>query len=206
MLLSSLALGGGLVHIGSCYRGPRWLFYVTKPGTMLVMLAMAWQLGALDSHYGQWLLAGLGLSLVGDVFLMLPKDRFIPGLVSFLLAHVCYVVAFAVDGLAFTPALLLLLGAAGAGVLALLWPHLRELKVPVSVYVLVILAMAWTAGERWLVQQNDGALLAFAGALVFMASDTTLALDKFRRPFPAAQAVIMATYFAAQWLLVLSLA
>ncbi len=205
MLLTSLALGSGLVHIGSCYRGPRWLFYMTKPGTMAVLLVLALQLGALDSTYGLWLLAGLVLSLVGDILLMLPRDRFVPGLVSFLLAHICYVLAFASDGLALTPALLLLLAAAGAGTLALLWPGLGQMKVPVSGYVLVILAMAWSAGERWLALDTQGALLALVGSIIFMASDITLALDRFRRPFPAAQAVIMATYFAAQFLLVLSL-
>ncbi|WKE64237.1 lysoplasmalogenase [Gallaecimonas kandeliae] len=196
----------GLAHLWACDRQRGWLFYLTKPGAMLALLALAWQLGALGSPYGRWLLAGLALSTVGDIFLMLPKERFIAGLSAFLLAHLCYVAAFWPGlGAPHWPWLALLVLAA-APVAWLLWPGLGVLKGPVVGYMAAIVAMAWLAGERYLGEPNVGTALAAAGALVFMLSDSLLALDRFRRPFKGAQLLVMATYFSAQYLLVLSLA
>jgi uncharacterized membrane protein YhhN len=47
-------------------------------------------------------------------------------------------------------------------------------------------------------------VFALAGAALFAVSDTTLALNKFRRPFRLATVAVMATYYLAQWLLALS--
>jgi hypothetical protein len=88
------------------------------------------------------------LSTAGDVFLMLPRDRFVAGLASFLVAHLCYVWAFSI-GVPFGAAPLLWLPyfAAGGLVVALVWPGLKPaLRAPVLVYVIVI--AAWPARRR----------------------------------------------------------
>ena len=46
-----------------------------------------------------WFVAALALSLVGDVLLMLPRERFVGGLVAFLLAHLAYIVGLGVIAL-----------------------------------------------------------------------------------------------------------
>ena len=144
-------------------------------------------------------------SLAGDVFLMLPRERFVAGLVCFLFAHLCYIVAFTTDG-ARTPSVW---GAAvlvlyGTLMLRLLWPHLGKLKAPVSVYVAAILLMVWQALNRWMATGDAGSALALAGALLFVTSDSTLAWNRFRDEFRSAQVVVLGTYFAAQWLIALS--
>ena len=88
--------------------------------------------------------------------------------------------------------------------LRLLWPHLGKLKAPVSVYVAAILLMAWQALNRWVATGDAGSGLALAGALLFVASDSALAWNRFRGEFKSAQAVVLVTYFAAQWLIALS--
>lgn len=82
---------------GTWLDGPwLWLHYIGKPLTTLLILWLALSAQpAVDARYRRAVLAGLVLSLIGDVFLMLPGDRFVLGLVAFLLAHVCYIVAFA---------------------------------------------------------------------------------------------------------------
>ncbi len=71
------------------------LEYVAKPATLLAFIAGA-GLVAMATGGGRlalWFLLALAFSLLGDVFLMLPGDRWFPlGLGAFLLAQICYVV------------------------------------------------------------------------------------------------------------------
>jgi uncharacterized membrane protein YhhN len=181
--------------------------YVFKPLTMLIVLALAVQPGVGTSAHYRWLVvAGLVFSLMGDVALMLPSDRFVEGLSSFLIAHVLYLAAFASDaGLTTAPLGLLAFAGGVALVYAGLRPHLGRARIPVVVYMVAIALMAWQALARWLALDQFGALLACIGAVLFVLSDTALAWNRFRRPFAAAQAVVLGTYFTAQWLIALSI-
>jgi len=73
------------------------------------------------------------------------------------------------------------------------------------IYMLVILIMAWRALEQQFQMPGQKSLLALMGALLFVVSDSALALNRFRRPFAAAQLVILSTYYTAQWLIALSI-
>jgi uncharacterized membrane protein YhhN len=137
---------------------------------------------------------------------MLPVDRFVQGLVSFLVAHLCYIAAFvfageraAVYAWAVPPLLLY-----GGLMMWWLWPALGRMKAPVIIYMLVILLMGLTALSRYVVTKQNGGLLAALGALLFIASDSILAVNKFRGRFRLAQLLILSTYFTAQWLIALS--
>lgn len=129
MLLSFLIIASGWWHIRAAYGSDSRQFYISKPLTMLFIIALAFGYQS-DDHDGShaWILLGLCLSLAGDVLLMLPRDCFIQGLAAFFVAHLCYIVGFAqgplvlnlVDGL-------LLLLVAGM-VFGLLWGRLGEMK------------------------------------------------------------------------------
>ena len=184
-------------------RGRRRLVYVFKPLTTTLIILFALLLPAtVAAPYKLLVVLGLLCSLAGDVFLMLPQDRFIPGLVSFLLAHLFYIAAFT-RGVGFDltwwPLLLYLLY--GGVMLGLLWPHLGGMRMPVLVYMAVILVMGRQALARWLTLGTVAAALAAAGALLFVISDSVLALDRFRGRFAAARLLVLSTYFAAQWLI-----
>lgn len=205
-VLSILALFSAVLAILSAYQKRRLTHYIFKPLAVVLIILIALRPGHPTSpFYRQAIIAGLVFSLAGDIFLMLPSDRFIPGLVSFLFAHVFYIAAFTRESggaLSFWTLIPFLLY--GCLMLRVLWPHLGKLKLPVLIYVAVILTMGWTAAGRRLLTEQRGSLLAFLGALLFIASDSALALDKFRRPFRSAQLLILSTYFAAQWLIALS--
>lgn len=204
--LSILAAAAALLAVRAEYRGPRRRVYVFKPLAVILVIFIALQTKhAGAGPYKFWVVAGLLFSLAGDVFLMLPRDRFVAGLVSFLFAHVCYLAAFASGGgVAASAWAGAALAAYGASMLGLLWPRLGSLKGPVAVYVALILLMAWAAVGRYLGAGPAGSGLAAAGALLFAASDSLLAWNRFRGEFRAAQALVLGTYFAAQWLIALS--
>jgi uncharacterized membrane protein YhhN len=201
--------------IAATGRGGRRGVYLFKPLATLLILALAWHLPGTLPVYRALVMAGLVFSLFGDVFLMLPRDRFVAGLVSFLIAHLLYVRAFmdganpgfdpAPGGFRFTWWALLPFAVYAAVLLRILLPHVpRALKVPVIVYAAALLAMAWQAAERGAAGLPGGALAA-AGGVLFVASDSALALDRFRRRFPAAQPLVLGTYFLAQTLIALSI-
>jgi uncharacterized membrane protein YhhN len=201
-----LVVAGAVVHIGSIYSGNRTMFYATKPGTMLAIIALAALRGAESrSRYATLVLIGLICSMVGDILLMLPADQFIGGLVSFLVAHLLYIGAFR-TGLTGWSAywIAAAIYAAGGVVYWLLWPGLGDLKIPVFVYLVVILTMAWQSVARWTIMREGKSLLAVAGAVLFVVSDTMIAFNRFSGPFELADGLIMGTYFAAQLLIALS--
>lgn len=176
------------------------LNFVFKPLTTLLIIALAWPRGHDLPAVRRWVLIGLGLSLAGDVFLMWPKEGFLPGLVSFLLAHLAYLWAFTrVARLAAKPLVFLAYGALAAAILSQLWPGVPgPLRVPVVAYVLCLASMAAQAAVVWRSGAPRGAVLAVGGAF-FMTSDALLATNKFATALPMASLWILATYWAAQW-------
>lgn len=203
VLLAGLALIGAVLTIVAD-RMKRWqLVYVFKPLTLLLIIGLA-ALGR-PTAYKYFILAGLALSLAGDAFMMLRRKRFELGLAAFLLAHLCTIAAFRTGMLprfALQPLLPLVIFA--ALLLRVLLPYLGKMKYPVLLYVTVITAMAALAAGRFIQWGGAKPLCAFAGAALFLASDAVLAYDRFAKPIPRAQVIILGTYFAAQTLIALS--
>ena len=181
----------------------------TKLGAIALLIAMAVVLTPFDDTVRAWFVAALVLSAAGDAFLLDGERFFLPGLASFLLAHVAYIVGIVlVDG--WHPAGLLL-GLAGGVVL--FWFVGRRilaasgrLRIPVACYLVAILTMAILACASL-------PLVGVAGALLFVASDSLLGWRMFviERARGAGATptwmppAIMATYHVGQLLLTLSL-
>lgn len=197
----------GVAHLAGDATDRRALTAVTKP--LPVALALLWAATRpvpVSEAYRWLVVAGLACSMVGDVCL-LDEARFVPGLASFLVAHLLYLAAFAAGGgLVWTP--LAVIAAASVALLRVLWPHLGDLRAPVLAYVAVIGAMAWQAVVRGLRPSTPvpSGTLAGVGALVFMTSDATLAFDRFARRFAGAHVAVMVTYYAAQLAIAASVA
>jgi uncharacterized membrane protein YhhN len=86
----------------------------------------------------------------------------------------------------------------GVLIYAILSPGLNGMAVPVAAYIVVILTMAWQAWDQWDQVRERWALLAFIGAVLFVISDSVLALNRFGEPFAAARALTLNTYYSAQ--------
>jgi uncharacterized membrane protein YhhN len=174
-----------------------WLSFVFKPLATIVIIAFARQRRAGRADVRRWVLVGLVLSLGGDIALLWPKDGFLPGLVSFLFAHLAYLIAFTRDR-RFAAARLPFALVAGT-ILALLWPGVPgALRLPVAIYVLCLASMAAQAAVLWRTGVERAGVLALGSAL-FVASDALLATNKFGAALPAASLWNLATYWLAQW-------
>jgi sterol desaturase/sphingolipid hydroxylase (fatty acid hydroxylase superfamily)/uncharacterized membrane protein YhhN len=182
-----------------------------KPATLL--LAIGWVLLRLWGAGGVTrrallLVLALAASCLGDVLLML-RGQFIPGLVAFLCAHLAYLALFRSDAplLAHRRAVMgtLAVGAVMYGVLVAGGLPI-ELRGPVAAYVLVIGLMAAQAIGRALIgprgatgaPARQAAWGVAIGAMLFMLSDSLLAINRFVTPLPAAQLWVLASYYAAQ--------
>ena len=207
-IITAMAVLTGAGHIVADYLGPPVAVYTLKPLTMLLITAIAVRaIGRPVRKYPATIAAGLIISLVGDVFLMLPGDYFIPGLVSFLVAHIIYIAAFSMGRpLRLRVGRLLPFAVYGVLVFDLMAPGLGDMAIPVAIYLAVILVMGWQAVDRWLEVRGLSARLAAIGALLFLVSDTALAANRFLSPFAAADLVVMSTYYTAQWLIAVSAA
>lgn len=181
------------------------LLFVFKPLTTLLVIAHAWLRDGGPPVVRRWVLTGLVLSLGGDVALLWPKEGFVPGLVSFLLAHLSYLVAFTrAAPFASRRWPLVAYAVVAGGILSLLWAGVPgALRVPVVAYVLCLVTMAAQAAVVWRASQGGpeagrGTVLALGG-LLFVSSDALLATNKFALALPLSSLWILATYWAAQW-------
>ena len=183
------------------------LHLVAKPLALVLGIAIAWmrwRTPHAEGRFGLLLLAGLAASLAGDVFLMLGAHLFVPGLASFLVAHLFYIALFA-SGVGLFPRLWPLAAtlAVGAAMYAFLWTSglPSGLRLPVGLYVVVIASMAAQAIGRAAVLRDAPARAVALGAVVFMLSDSLLAFNRFVAPLPLASLWVLATYYVAQWLI-----
>ena len=206
-VLSILALGSAMTTIVAELRDFRRLVYAVKPLTVIFILVIAARaVPVFPPPYKAMILAGLGCSLIGDVFLMLRDKRFLEGLIAFLAAQLFYIAAFrsgAALSLSFLPTLSFVIF--GLFMIRLLLPYLGALKIPVTIYVFVIVSMAVLASERFIQIGGEKTLSAFIGAVLFLVSDSALAVDRFAKKIKGAQALILGTYFAAQWFIAMSI-
>jgi uncharacterized membrane protein YhhN len=180
--------------------------YVAKPLTMVMLIAVALALDVSSEMVLGAFVVALVLSLVGDVFLMLPGEQwFVFGLGAFLAGHLAYIVGLVMDGIT-GRALLVGLVLVGAAVFLIGLKILRavrgsdapELAIPVTAYIGVISVMVACAA---------GTLQVFAivGAILFYTSDALIAWNRFVKAYPWGRVAIMVTYHLGQMGLVVSL-
>lgn len=210
ILYAAAALG----TIVSGITGSHTLMLVCKP--LLMIILSSWfffKSRRVGDRFTLLIQAGLFFSWLGDVALMYQHHDeffFLIGLGGFLVAQLCYMIAFAgnlVYGDARWPfaiwALVLALAGFGAGVILLLVPSVDDaVRLPVTIYACAITAMGVTAALRYGRTYMRSFVLVVCGALLFIASDSILAWNRFMHPLGHASWSVMLTYAAAQYLIV----
>lgn len=163
-----------------------------------------------DNLLHKLMLAGLFFSWAGDVLLEVPEKAaslFVPGLVCFLLAHISYLLAFyktpGEDFILRRGKLLILpVFMYGAGLIYYLYNGLGSMRMPVILYTSVILTMLTGAINRMKKVNPASYWLVLAGAILFVLSDSAIAVNKFGRNFSGSTIIVMLTYISAQYLIV----
>jgi uncharacterized membrane protein YhhN len=201
------------IHLFAIGANDETLRVATKPLLMIALLMTytgRWSKMALPVKW--YIVFALLFSLAGDVLLLFQEksDRFFMlGLAAFLLAHICYIMYFnrmrKHNGAAASPGKTMMAVMAGiyaAGLLFMLFPKLGGMKLPVLVYAAVISLMLISVIYAFIHFKSRFAMLSVAGALLFVASDSLLAVNKFYAPFPESGWAIMLTYGLAQLFIV----
>ena len=156
----------------------------------------------------QNLLFALFFSWIGDLFLMFVKNGqmyFISGLIAYLIAHLGYIRLFFVQNkISSLKTAWFLMGCVGVGMylmcmLSILLPTLGGLKIPVIIYATVLSIMLISAYRGFYLWKEPYNLLVLIGAVIFVISDSILAINKFHTALPYAPLLIMGTYIPAQF-------
>ncbi|MDH7447895.1 lysoplasmalogenase [Aquimarina sp. 2201CG14-23] len=184
------------------------LRYITKPsviGSLIVFLIL--NRSKLKKEVFRLMVLALFFSLLGDILLLFDKIHslfFIGGLVSFLSAHVLYVLVFAKKRNPNKRNLIFLIITLCYGVLLFFYlkDGLAELLIPVIIYMIVILTMSNMSYLREGKVSVHSYQLVFVGSLFFMLSDSLLAINMFYKPLYLGNILIMSTYAIAQLLIV----
>ena len=185
------------------------LRYISKPLIipLLGAIYLAYQ-QTRPSFFKDNILLGLFFSWMGDILLQMP-NLFVPGLLSFLMAHVFYIIYFAKtksDQNSFfklRPIMLIAVMAYLVEFMYILWPTLGAMRIPVLVYGITISTMLSAALWQYQKLENKTALYFIIGATLFVTSDSLLALNMFKESFTMAGILIMSTYILAQLFIVL---
>ncbi len=185
--------------------------YFSKPLIVISLLLFFAQ----NSHHvnkktKRLMFLALIMSLVGDIALLFESKGelfFIAGLGSFLLAHIMYVLVFVKDkdAKAKNKVFLITTLLYGSILFYVLKGNLKELLIPVLIYMIVILIMANTAYIRKKEEAKVSYKYVLIGAIFFMLSDSLLAINMFYKPIYMSSILIMSTYGVAQLMIVLGI-
>ena len=199
------------IDIAAVYFKNESLRYISKPLLIpLLIVYFIFNTRPYLSPLKRWIVLALVFSWAGDVLLMfesMSPDFFIPGLVAFLIAHIFYILFYESiirhENLKknywwFIPVLIYYVS-----IIYILSPHLGDMKLPVRIYGIVISYMLIQALQTAMIKNAVAAGLMIAGSVLFITSDSLLAINKFHGSFEYAGVAIMLTYGIAQLLITL---
>ena len=203
-----------LADLFAVYTSNETLRYITKPLLMPLLIAsFIFQTKDLASSLKKWIVLALVFSWAGDVLLMFESKNsnfFIFGLVAFLIAHVFYILFYEnvirKEGSNknywwFLPVIIYYIA-----LIYILSPNLGDMKLPVRIYGIVISYMLIQALQTAMIKNAVAAGLMIAGSVLFITSDSLLAINKFHGSFEYVGIAIMLTYGIAQLLITLGAA
>jgi uncharacterized membrane protein YhhN len=207
-----LFLGASVVELIAQLYPMEEIHHYVKP-MLMIFLGLYYFFSVNSEVRSVVVLLAIVFSFLGDSFLLYDSREvyFMLGLGSFLLAHVFYIFGFRQSRLdqsedqiqtvrkarmAF-PVIL-----AATGLVVVLYPRLGELRIPVVVYAAVLMFMVLNALFRYERTSAKSFWMVSGGAILFMVSDSILAINKFLEPVSNAGFAIMLTYLSAQYLIV----
>ncbi|WP_136466490.1 lysoplasmalogenase [Flagellimonas onchidii] len=172
------------------------LYAIFKPLTTVLILSLLFFVQRTNlSGFRNIMISALVFCLIGDIFL-LREEYFVLGLCSFLIGHVLFTTGFVkLGGFQFRWTSLIVLIGIGAGLFFWLRPGLGPFELPVGIYVIVIVLMAWQGTSLFLKQGQKAYALIGIAVLLFMFSDAIIAINKFKSSIELGGLLILSTYW-----------
>lgn len=184
-----------IIFMGSLFFGAYPGRYIVKSLPIFLMAFLCFKY--LNGRIRTIMVLGFLFSASGDIFLDLSRTHFfVYGLSSFAIAQVMYTIAFGMDikRNQLRTILAILVVSYALIFTLILVPHLGNLLIPVVIYVGLITAMGVSAALT-----NRQLTTVFVGALMFILSDSIIAVSKFMLPHSWGAILIMPTYYLAQY-------
>lgn len=197
-------IAAGLANIGASYKKNDLLFSFTKPFLMPLLLTVYIFSAKTINMY---IVAALISGFLGDVLLM-REEKFLPfGIISFLTGHIFYIIAFLqnvnfskLTYMAYLPFLLYVI------YLIMLFKNvpkgLHRGKLLIIVYMLFIATMSFSSLLRGYFISGNAFWFTFIGSLFFIASDSLIFINRFKKSANVSNTVIMLTYIIGQTLII----
>ena len=192
-----------LIDFFGIYLEKKWMIYLAKPMLMTTLFGYYYLNKKSDNLF---FVLGLLFSLFGDLFLLGSGELyFILGLIFFLIAHVFYIIMvfkilleiklkdFMIAGIPYLLLFLILIN--------VLYDGLGSMKIPVIIYAMTISFLGVVSLLLFLQSRTKTSLLLLFGVLIFITSDTILALNLFYEKQSFYPILIMTTYVMAQFLI-----
>jgi uncharacterized membrane protein YhhN len=211
LIAFAIALMADLIGV---YLKNEILVYIAKP--LVVISLVLYFLAATrktENGFIKIIVSALIFSWLGDLALMFDsfdQRAFIIGLLAFLFAHLRYIRFFSIvrmgEKIKLKPGLIAIVTVYYAVLIFFLYDHLYKMKLPVIVYGLIISIMFLLALHMLFIRNKEAGKMMMTGALLFVASDSVLAINKFYQPFEMAGILIMLTYGLAQLFITLGAA
>lgn len=182
----------------------------SKPSLMIILFFYFSLNTKKLSSLKYFILGALFFSWLGDVLLLLDKQYkplFIYGLLAFLTAHIFYIFYFwqirkfnKIENLP-NALVFVLIATYSLALFGFLAPNVKNLAVPIGIYALVISTMLGVSLTAFDFKQHAFGKICVAGTLLFVVSDSILAINRFVSPFEFVPILVMLTYAAAQLLI-----
>ena len=182
--------------------------YYTKPAIVGSLIVLLLGVRFKKKRLKNYVLFALLFSLLGDLLLLftgMEERYFLLGLLSFLLAHACYILAFVHRGYFDTAKVVwggLLIVVYAVIVYLYIADGLGDRQPYVIAYIFILILLALVALLRKSYVSNKSYIWVLAGAMLFILSDSLLAITTFKTAIPYSGIAIMITYAMAQWFLV----
>ncbi|CAL2083696.1 putative membrane protein YhhN [Tenacibaculum sp. 190524A05c] len=202
LVISMLFLVISIFEIYATIQNSRLLEFIFKP-LITVSLALLYIVSVKKPSF--LFISALFFSFWGDVLLLFPEKYFVLGLVSFLLTHLIFIKIIRgfisnVDSKLFLKSAIFFIAYFG-GIVYLIFENLNELLIPVLVYGLVISTFGTFATVNYVKNKATENLWLLVGALIFILSDSIIAINKFYMENASLGSLIMITYIVAQYLI-----
>jgi len=182
--------------------------YYTKPAIVGSLIVLMLGIRFHKKRLKNFILLALVFSLGGDLLLLFTGSDelyFLLGLLCFLLAHANYILAYVHRGY-FDNAKVALSGLLIIVYAVIVYMYIadglgdRQPYVIAYIFILILLALVALLRKSYVSQRSY--LWVLAGAMLFILSDSLLAIDTFKTAIPYGGIPIMLTYSMAQWFLV----